>query len=151
MSNAVDTDILVYAHNTACSLHEEAKSFVVRQVLASPDGEFVITHQTLFELFSVLTSQAVFPTPLQPETAWDVCRIYLEHPTVQKIAYEPPVIDLIAALLKEKPQRGKRFFDLKLAATLRYHGVTGLYTNNVRHFRDFGFLRVENPLRADQA
>ena len=51
-------------------------------------------------------------------------------------------------LLKTVTTR-KKMFDVVLAATLKDHGVTGLYTVNTADFKDFEWLTVRNPLQED--
>jgi len=146
MNSAVDTNLLLYAHNSSVSQHSAAREFVESRVLAVGEEEFVVCHQTLCELFAALTNASLLPNPLSTEQAWDVCRIYMDHPLIQKIAYEPAILKVIESLLRDHPKRGNRLFDLKLAATLRYHGVKRLYTCNLKHFDGYDFLEVENPL-----
>lgn len=146
MNSAVDTNLLLYAHNSSVSQHAAARDFVESRVLAVGDEEFVVCHQTLCELFAALTNSILLPNPLTTEQAWDVCRIYLDHPLIQKISYEPAILKVIESLLRDGPQRGKRLFDLKLAATLRYHRVRRFYTCNPKHFAGYDFLEVVNPL-----
>ncbi len=146
MNSAVDTNLLLYAHNSSVSQHAAARDFVETRVLAVGEEEFVVCHQTLCELFAALTNSILLPNPLTTEQAWDVCRIYLDHPLIQKIAYEPAILKVIESLLRDHPKRGNRLFDLKLAATLRYHRVRRLYTCNTNNFSGYDFLEVENPL-----
>ena len=40
----------------------------------------------------------------------------------------------------------RRIIDLRLARTLRHHGVTEFATTNVKDFNGQGFERVWNPL-----
>ncbi len=40
----------------------------------------------------------------------------------------------------------KKVFDVAIAATLKDHGIPGLYTINVPDFAGFDFLNVVNPL-----
>lgn len=135
----------MYAHNEGASEHIPVKTFL-ENILATSSEQIVIVHQTLFELFSVLTSAALFKRPLSPIQAWQVCEFYLTHAEIQTTGYEPAVLMIVRELLLQKPQRGKRFFDLILAATLKYHGVTRVYTRNVKHFQDYSFLEIVNPL-----
>lgn len=41
----------------------------------------------------------------------------------------------------------RRIFAVRLALTLRHHGVREFGTANIKDFRDFGFERVWNPLK----
>jgi predicted nucleic acid-binding protein len=40
----------------------------------------------------------------------------------------------------------RRIFDLRLAATLRHHGVTDFATRNIKDFAGLGFTKVWDPL-----
>lgn len=40
----------------------------------------------------------------------------------------------------------RRLFDVRLALTLKHHGVTHFATANVKDFQDLRFERVWNPL-----
>jgi len=40
----------------------------------------------------------------------------------------------------------KKVFDIALVATLKDHGISGIYTLNVADFEEFDFLEVVNPL-----
>ncbi len=143
--SSFDSNLLVYAHNEAASEHKAAKRFV-EKMLAETVEQVLIVHQTLFELFAVLTSTAVFARPLTPLQAWRTCDFYLTHSSIQIASYEFPVLSIVEHLLAEKPQRGNRFFDLVFAATLKYHAVNRLYTRNSKDFRNYSFLEVINPI-----
>ncbi len=43
----------------------------------------------------------------------------------------------------------RHIIDLRLALTLRHHGVTRFATTNTKNFQDAGFDEVWNPLRTD--
>jgi len=66
--------------------------------------------------------------------------------SIQTVAYEPAVLPVAESLLTEIPQRGKRFFDLVLVATLKYHGISRLYTRNVKDFQSYSFLEIIDPI-----
>ena len=143
--SSFDSNLLVYAHNEAASEHKAAKRFVEMTLMDTAE-QILIVHQTLFELFSVLTNGAVFARPLTPLQAWHTCDFYLTHSSLQIVSYEFPVMSIVEHLLAERPQRGNRLFDLVLAATLKYHGVRRLYTRNLKDFQNYSCLEVINPL-----
>jgi predicted nucleic acid-binding protein len=107
--------------------------------------QLLILHQTLFELFAILTNSLIVSKP-NPKEAWNICVYYTTHSAVQIAAYEAAVFRIVEDLFQEHPRRGKRLFDLILAATLKYHGVQRFYTRNEKHFRQYSFLEVINPL-----
>ena len=143
--SSFDANLLVYGHNEAAPKHGTAKIFL-EKLLGASSEQIVIVHQTLFELFSVLTSPAVFVRPLPALQAWGICQFYLTHPSIQIVAYELAVLPIVESLLRERPQRGKRIFDVIFAATLKYHGINRLYTRNIRDFQSYSFLEIINPL-----
>ena len=143
MISSVDSNLLVYAHNTNAPEHEVCSAFIKR--LLESGEQVLILHQTLFELFSILTNPIIVSKP-NPAQAWKICRYYSSHGALQTASYEAPVFLIIQELLDENMQHGRRFFDLVLAATLKHHGVQRFYTRNERHFRQYSFLEVINPL-----
>ncbi|WP_207787995.1 hypothetical protein [Candidatus Thiosymbion oneisti] len=52
---------------------------------------------------------------------------------------------MLVGLLKSVTTR-KKIFDAALAATLKGHGISGLYTVNTKDFEEFTFLETKNPL-----
>ena len=105
-NSAVDTNLLLYAHNS--SGHSTLGS---QRLCRNPEfwlsekKSLVVCHQTLCEFFAALTNSILLPNPSPTEQAWGVCRIYLDHPLIQKIAYEPASLKVIESLLRDGPQR----------------------------------------------
>jgi predicted nucleic acid-binding protein len=145
LTSSVDANLLVYAHNVSAPEHKIASTFLEK--LFRPDsGETVlILHQTIFELFAILTNPIIVSKPNIVE-AWKICLYYFSHDSIQTASYESSVFQIVQELFKENHDRGKRFFDLVLAATLKFHGVRRFYSRNEKHFRQYSFLEVINPL-----
>jgi len=143
---ALDTNILVYAHNTGAKRHTEAKKFV-QQVMNQRDKDGNLTvckpSQVLIEFMNVITwSRLEAPLPLQD--AIQVVKDYLAtgvtilHPL-------PTQLDTLLKLLKNETSR-KKVFDIALVAILKDHKITGIYTVNTKDFKHYSFLDVKNPL-----
>lgn len=143
---ALDTNLLVYAHNTASSYHLKAKTFV-EKVMNDRDSEGKLTVclslQVLMEFLNVITWQrleAPLPLPAAIQTVQD----YID--TGITILYPRPTqLQTLLALLEDVGTR-KRIFDIALAATLKDHGIQGLFTVNTADFEGLSFLDVKNPL-----
>jgi uncharacterized protein len=143
---ALDTNLLVYAHNIASPYHNKAKTFV-ESVINERDSEdnfmVCLTLQVLMEFLNVITWQrleAPLPLPAAIQTVQD----YID--TGIPILYpQPTQLQTLLALLKEVGTR-KRIFDIALAATLKDHGIKGLFTVNTTDFEGLSFLDVKNPL-----
>jgi hypothetical protein len=60
--------------------------------------------------------------------------------------YEPAVAEPLWKWAAATTAGFRQLIDARLAFTLRYHGVTHFATANKRHFAEFGFDNVWNPL-----
>lgn len=143
---ALDTNLLVYAHNVASPFHVSAKAFV-ESVMNSRDefGQLsvCIPVQVLLEFVNVITWQRL-DSPLPLPIALQVVQDYLDA-GVPILHQTPNHLTATLDLLKSVKSR-KKIFDVSLITTLQEHGIAGLYTVNVKDFEEFDFLDVKNPL-----
>jgi len=143
---AIDTNLLVYAHNEDSGFNEKAAAFL-EKVLNERDENgnlnVCIPAQVLTEFVNVITRHSI-QSPLSLSEAAGVVRDYLDT-GVTIISQRESQIHTFLELLASVTTR-KNIFDIVLAATLRDNGVTGIYTVNVPDFKDFDFLQVVNPL-----
>ena len=95
------------------------------------------------EFMNVSTRQNL-EKPLSLSEAIQVTNDYLET-GVKVINQRETQIRTFLDLLSSVTTR-KKTFDIALVATLKDHGVSGLYTVNVTDFEEFDFLEVVNPL-----
>lgn len=143
---ALDTNLLVYAHNTASPFHIKAKAFV-ETIMNKRDEEgelaICIPAQVLMEFLNVITWHRL-EVPLSLTDATQLVQDYLNSGAL--ILYpQSTQLNTLLDLLKTVTTR-KKVFDVALAATLKDHGIPGLYTVNTKDFAEFGFLDVKNPL-----
>ncbi len=142
----LDTNLLVYAHNTASSFHAPAKAFVEQVMnMRDPKGNLTICLpvQILMEFLNVITWHRL-DAPLSLTDAMQIVQDYTD--TGVAIIYQQQTqLETLLDLLKTVTTR-KKVFDVALAATLRDNGIPGLYTVNTKDFEEFTFLDVKNPL-----
>jgi len=143
---ALDTNLLVYAHNTASEFNEKAVTFLEKVMNERDDAgnlSVCMPAQVLMEFVHVVTWQRL-ENPLSLSEAIRVVEDYVE--TGVTIIYQRETqLQTFLALLSAATTR-KKVFDVALAATLKDNGITGLYTVNVADFEEFAFLEVINPL-----
>jgi hypothetical protein len=143
---ALDTNILVYAHNVKSPYHASAKLFVEQVMNArNADGQLSVCFpaQILIEFLNVITWQrleAPLPLPdaiqvVQDYRATGVTILYPQHTQLETL------VDLLKSVTTRK-----KIFDVALVATLKDHGIPGLYTVNTKDFEEFTFLDAKNPL-----
>ena len=143
---ALDTNLLVYAHNIASSFHPQAKTFI-EKVMNARDTEgrlsVCIPAQALMEFLNVITRQQL-EAPLSLTDATQIVQDYLDA-GVTILYPQSTQLNTLLDLLKSVTTR-KKIFDVALVATLKDHSISGLYTVNTKDFEEFEFLDIKNPL-----
>ncbi|HHJ07264.1 MAG TPA: PIN domain-containing protein [Anaerolineae bacterium] len=146
---AIDTNILVYAHNKASVFNHQAAAFLQRVMNERDEnGNFFvcIPAQVLMEFIHVVTWQRL-EKPLSLAEAIQIVEDYIETGIEVIYQQETQITTFLALLSNIKTRR--KVFDVALAATLKDNGVSGLFTVNVNDFKGFDFLQVVNPLREE--
>jgi toxin-antitoxin system PIN domain toxin len=137
-----DTNIAVYAVNGTSPWHEAAKQFLLSLALRK---DVAVSELMLVELYLKLRNEKIFPRPLTAPQAAAVCQAYRKNRAWMLIE-EAPVMEEVWAQAAEPGFAFRRIIDLRLAQTLRHHGVTDFATSNEKDFVGQGFARVWNPL-----
>ncbi len=146
---AIDTNLLVYAHNRDSPFHESAKSFIETVMNERNENGSLgvcIPAQVFIEFISVVTSNKL-KTPLSISQATAIVQDYLETGITiltQKDSYLDNAIELLGQVSSRK-----RIFDVAIVAILKDNQISGIYTVNVEDFEGFTFLEVINPLCDD--
>jgi len=147
---AIDTNILVYAHNKDSEFNQDATEFL-EKVMNERNDEGSLTiclpSQVLMEFVNVITRKTL-QSPLLLSEAINVIQDYLAT-DIQIINQRETQIQTFIELLSSVTTR-KKIFDVALAATLKDNDISGLYTVNVDDFKNFEFLTVTNPLAKEQ-
>jgi toxin-antitoxin system PIN domain toxin len=140
---SADTNILFHAFHLRSPWHAAARAFLQDH---AEDNDFAVCELVLVEFYGLIRNPAVVEKPLSPEHAVEVCQVYRRNRHWR-------VIDYPGGLMSEVWQRAaspnfarRRIYEVRLALTLRHHGVTELATRNTKDFQDFGFARVWDPL-----
>jgi len=143
---AIDTNIIIYAHNVGSAFHAKTSAFV-KKVVAERDKQghhtVGVPAQVYAEFINVITRQTI-ENPLSLAEAIVVVEKYIKA-GVPIIHAQPTQLQTFLELAKSVTTR-KKTFDIFLAATLKDNEIEGLYTVNTDDFQSFPFLKVVNPL-----
>lgn len=140
-----DTNILFPALNEAHPSHAQAREFMESNAM---NPEFALCELVLLELYALLRNPAVMAAPLLGSEAVRIIQNLRANPAWALLDYPGTLMDRIW-LEAAKSAAFRRIFDIRLALTLRHYGVRHFATANVKDFREFGFEKVWNPLKAD--
>jgi toxin-antitoxin system PIN domain toxin len=142
MSYSVDANLLLYASDQSSPHHRAAAEFLE----ARPDDPelFCLTWPTLMAYLRIATHPRIFAHPLSPDEAVANITSLLGLPRVRSISEENGFLEEYRVVSGGFAARGNLVPDVHLAALLRQHGVSTLYTADA-DFRRFEFLDVRNP------
>lgn len=137
----LDTMILCYAHDCLSPHHGKA-SLIVK---ASVGGliEAYVSYQNLLEFYSVMTGKKV-KKPLTPGEAAELCMLYVKSVAIIKLVPSSDMYCKAFESAEELSITDGDIFDCVLAHTVKGN-VDTIWTENVRHFKKYGFVGVENP------
>lgn len=141
MSLTVDANILVYASNDADPVHATAQALVAR-LAAGPDLVYLFW-PAIMGYLRIVTHRAILPRPLASRDAESNVSALLALSHVRAPGEAAGFWDMYRASTGLQA-RGNLVPDAHLAALMRQHGATTIYTRD-RGFRRFDGIRVEDP------
>ncbi|MFH1916389.1 MAG: PIN domain-containing protein [Nanoarchaeota archaeon] len=134
--NAIDTNILVYAFDTAYQKKRETCKELIKSIFDGKE-EAVITNQILAEFAAVITKK--IQKPLSRKDAETIIGAILSCKNFQVINYSGKTV--LSAI-----QSKKQFWDALIIATLKENNITGIITENEKDFTGEG-MTVRNPFK----
>jgi len=137
-----DTNILITAIESGLRGHLAARSLLESW---RNNDEVVLCELVLLELYTLLRNPKVCARPLNAAKAASVIQAFRHHPAWRIVDYESHIVEDLWEKAADLPAR-LRIYDVRLALTLRHHGVTEFATRNLKDFRGLGFDRVWDPL-----
>lgn len=134
----VDTNILMYAHDTSAGAKHERAKAVVEELWRDRAG--VVSTQVLQELSVNLRRKAGHP--LDAKATREVIADYLTWRVIVNGGES-----ILEAIDLEARYRIS-FWDALVLQAAQAAGVVTLYSEDLSHGQTYGFVRVVNPLRA---
>ena len=141
---AIDTNILVYAHQSDSPWRDAAVS--VLRPIAEGDKAWALPWPCIHEFYGVVTHSR-FKVPSTPDQALGMIAALLASPTVQVIGESLMHFELLSSLVRSAKLTGAMIHDARIAAICLSHGVRELLSAD-RDFSRFPQLKVRNPLIA---
>lgn len=141
-----DTNILFIAMESSRPGHAEARAFLNT---LRDDPEFALCELVLVELYILLRNPAMSRKPLAPAEATAIITTLRSNSRWDILDSPGPAARIMNDVWKHAATANfarRKIFDIRLALTLRHHGVTEFATANTKDFQNLGFERVWNPL-----
>jgi toxin-antitoxin system PIN domain toxin len=140
----VDTNVLVYAANSASPFHGRCAGLLARW---RPQREvWFVTWSICYEFLRVVTHPRVFEQPWNQEAAWSFVDALLASPGLTVLRETDRHSDVARAVVAETPALdGNLFHDAHTAILMREHGIRRIVTRDT-DFHRFGFVEPIDPL-----
>jgi len=140
---AVDTNLLLHAHQREAELHAPALRLI--RSLAEAPAPWAVCFHSLVEFFAVVTHPRVWRLPSTPIQALDQIAAWKESPSLRILTDTEASLDILGQLVVHGRVRGGQVHDARIAACCLTHGVRELWTVD-RDFSRFPNLATRNPL-----
>lgn len=137
----VDTNVLIYALDTAAPQH--AAALALLNAARADATTLFVTPQILCEFYSVVTNSRRVARPRDAAETMTVLSDLLAFLHVLPIPAS--TIDRLLDLLRRRPVTGSDVFDLHIVAAMQANGISRIYTFNVADFAAFPELTVVEP------
>ena len=139
---AIDTNLMVYAHQQEAPFHDAAKKVLAEVLGHEAVG---IAWPCCHEFFSVMTHPKVWKQPFTSDEALACIEHLHRVPRVQVLSEGADHLSRLQALCAKSQLHGGQIHDARIAAICLSHGVKELWSCD-RDFSRFPALRVRNPL-----
>ncbi|HMP74118.1 MAG TPA: type II toxin-antitoxin system VapC family toxin [Kiritimatiellia bacterium] len=141
-----DTNIVFAALETSAPGHKQARTMLVEE---ARNHRVLLCELVLTEVYCLLRNPAVARHPLSAVDAVEAIEALRRHKAWRIVDYVPEVADAMWKAAATPGFAFRNIYDVRIALTLRHHGVTEFATRNVKDFQIFGFKRVWDPLVSD--
>jgi toxin-antitoxin system PIN domain toxin len=138
-----DTNLLFAWLNRGHPAHPAAAAWF-RSHLSNP--EFAVCELCLVELYGLIRNEVLLARPMSAPAAADVIQRLRHHPQWELLDYPGSLMESVWRHAAAPQFARRRIYDVRLALTLRHHGIAEFATANVKDFAGYGFTRVWNPL-----
>ena len=139
--DAVDSNILVYAHRADSPLHGVASETI--RGLAEGAASWAIPWPCIAEFYAVVTHPRIYSPPSTPAQAVAQLRAWLGSPSLVLLAEPRDTWPIFERLLLDAGVVGPKVHDARIAAICLTHGVGSLLTAD-RDFAAFPSLRTRD-------
>ena len=140
----VDTNVLVYAADSASAFHTPCRKAV--ETWRTRSSAWFVTWGILYEFLRVTTHPRVFRKPWSATQAWMFVSALLGSPGLGILIPTGRHADVVSEVLHELPHlSGNLMHDVTTAVLMREHGISRILTRDT-DFHRFPFLEPVDPV-----
>jgi len=142
VSYTVDTNVLLYASDSASAVHRQAAA-LLRRVSEGPELVYLFW-PVVAGYLRMATHPAIFAAPLTIDTAMANIAALIERPHVRTPGETEAFWRVLGEVVGDAQPAGNLVPDAHLVALMREHGVRTIWSRN-RDLRRFSGIEVRDP------
>jgi toxin-antitoxin system PIN domain toxin len=142
VSVTVDANVLLYASDEQSPRHEPARELLER--LAAGPGIVYVFWPVAMAYLRIATHPGIFENPLEPRVARANLGALLDRPHVRSPGEATGFWAVYRDTVGQDVVRGNLVTDSHIAALMRQHGVSTIWTSD-RDFRRFPDITARDP------
>jgi toxin-antitoxin system PIN domain toxin len=140
---ALDTHLLVYAHQSDSDFHDQAKEAI--ESLRVKPAPWAIPWPCVHEFISVTTNPKIYKRPGTAAEPVKFLEALMDSVDLHFLAESEGYLEKLKLIVTGAKISGGRIHDARIAALCLHHGVRELWSAD-RDFSLFPQLKVRNPL-----
>ena len=139
---AIDSNILIYAHNKSAKYHKAAQSLIIR---FKEKGKIAICDFSLIEFFQITTDRRKLRETYTENEAARIIDSLKSHSNVVILKLDEKILNEAFNSVERYGVIGYDIYDHIIAHTCKNNGIKNFYTANTKDFEKYEFLNVINP------
>jgi uncharacterized protein len=140
---ALDTNILIYAHRSENIWHPQAREFLTN---LTNSGEIIgIPYHCLIEFTGIVTNPRIFKEPTPLDEALDQCDRLLSASNLKLLTDTPESFAQFRKVITQAKATGAMVHDARIIALCLENAVKTFYSAD-RDFSRYAGLKIVNPL-----
>ena len=104
-----------------------------------------IAHQSLLEMYAVVTDKRRVEKPLTSESANGLVNFYLSAGNINVLYPSAATFSVLEKLIADHKPLSHNIFDFVLVALMIENAITTIHTANIRHFSNFKEITAIAP------
>ena len=142
-SELIDTNVLVYS--VAASAPQRIASRSLIDKAKDPSVGFYVFPHILAEFFAIVTNPKRVSPAKTPQEALVVIEQFLALPGLTLLPLPASVVARWIQLIRLRPVKGGKVFDLQTAAGMLIYGMGTIYTYNLADFQGIPGITPKEP------
>ena len=143
MTVAIDSNILIYAHNIDSIYYEKSRKLLFD---LKKEEKIGISSISLIEFYQVTTDKNKIEKEYTEKQCRDIINSMQNDSNIEILEYNDTILFNSLKTVNKYHINSYDIYDHLIAYTARYYNIENIYTANSKDFKKYNFLNVYNPI-----